>query len=267
MQPLEDYEDLLGELRRDTDAVVGDAELPHPVRSWIDGDLHGGGAVGRPEFDAIADEVLPQHREQGGVAHYLGHELGPLYDRTGLLDDGSEAGECGVQHPVELQEDAQIVGPAYPGEGQQVVDQDLQPLGAVDCEVDVLAAPLVQLVAVALLQELAERGHLAQRFLQVMGGHIGELLEIGVGAQEVGCLGIEVLSLAGRHRLGSVGTFQCLGKLIAHRLDVRRHGPQILGAGRLDAVAEIAPHHMPGGGAQAAQRLDDRVAQYQRQHG
>jgi len=80
-----------------------------------------------------------------------------------------------------------------------------------------------------------------------MGGHIGELLEIGVGPQQVGGLGIEVLGLPGRHFLGNAGAFQRLGQLAAHRLDVGSHGTQVPRAGRLDAAAEVAAHHMTGG--------------------
>ena len=71
------------------------------------------------------------------------------------------------------------------------------PLRAIDGEIDVLSAALVELVAVALLQQLAERGHLAQRFLQVVGGHVGELLQLGVGAAQLGGLGVQVGGLAG----------------------------------------------------------------------
>ena len=45
--------------------------------------------------------------------------------------------------------------------------------------------PAVELTAVAALQELAEAGDLAQRFLQVVGRDVGELLEVAVGPRQV----------------------------------------------------------------------------------
>ena len=56
---------------------------------------------------------------------------------------------------------------------------------------DVFDAALVELVAVALLEQLAERGHLAQRLLQVVRGDVGELLEFGVGAPQLDGLLVE----------------------------------------------------------------------------
>ena len=82
-------------------------------------------------------------------------------------------------------------GAADPGEGQQVVDQPLHALRAVDREPDVLVGPLVELPAVAALQELAEAGDLAQRFLQVVARDVGELLEVAVGPLQVAGLLVE----------------------------------------------------------------------------
>ena len=69
-------------------------------------------------------------------------------------------------------------------EGEQVVDQRLHALGAVDGEGDVLLAALVELSRVAALEHLAEARDLAQRLLEVVGGDVGELLELGVRALE-----------------------------------------------------------------------------------
>ena len=71
------------------------------------------------------------------------------------------------------------------GEGEQVVDQHLHAFGAVDGEPDVFGAALVELVAVPLLQQLAEGGDLAQRLLQIVRRDIGELLEFGVGPAQL----------------------------------------------------------------------------------
>ena len=88
-------------------------------------------------------------------------------------------------HPVKVDLGEAGGEPADPGERQQVVDQPLHPLRAVDREGDVLVGPLVELAGVAALQQLAEAGHLAQRLLQVVRGHVGELLQVAVGAGQL----------------------------------------------------------------------------------
>ena len=89
--------------------------------------------------------------------------------------------------------------PPDAGEHQQVVDELLHPLGAVDRELDVLLTALVELALVAALDELAEARHLAQRLLQVVRGDVRELLELGVRPAQV--LG---LLLDDRARLGGL---------------------------------------------------------------
>ena len=58
-------------------------------------------------------------------------------------------------------------------------------VGAVHGEANKLIGILVQLPPVALGQELGKAGHHAQGFLEVMGGHIGELLQFGIGAFQI----------------------------------------------------------------------------------
>ena len=133
------------------------------------------------ELHRVADEVLPHHRQQGRIADRPGaaaarpHDLG-----AGFLDRRREVVQGGVQGGVEVDLGRRGVEPPDPGERQQVVDQHLHALGAVDREADVLGSALVEFVAVALLEQLTERGDLAQWFLQIVGCDVGELLEFGV---------------------------------------------------------------------------------------
>ena len=76
-------------------------------------------------------------------------------------------------------QDRRALEPPDPAEGQQVVDQRLHPLGAVHGVLDVLVRPGVELADIAALEQLAEARHLAQRLLEVVRGHVGELLELG----------------------------------------------------------------------------------------
>ncbi len=91
-----------------------------------------------------------------------------------------------------------------------------------------LVAPIVELVAVALLQQLAERRDLAQRFLQVVRGDVGELLKLGVGAAQLGGLRVQVGGLAGRDGLrgaGVVSSASTSSLRIPRRRRRRRAGP------------------------------------------
>ena len=48
------------------------------------------------------------------------------------------------------------------------------------------SASCVELAPVAPRQELRVAGHHAQRLLQVVRGHVGELLQLAVGARQLG---------------------------------------------------------------------------------
>ena len=152
-----------------------------------------------PELDRVAEEVLPHHGQQGRVAVDGGKWLVGTHDvGVGVLDGGGQVVECSGQHCVEVDLGARGSKPPDPGEREQVVDQRLHPLGAVDREPDVFGASLVELVAVSLLQQLAERRDLAQRLLQIVRCDIRELLEFGVGPPQL-------LGLLGRTRSGRSG--------------------------------------------------------------
>ena len=121
---------------------------------------------------------------------------------------------CGLLHPPD------------PRERQQVVDQVLHALGAVHGEPDVLVRARVELAAVALLEQLAERRDLAQRLLEVVRGDVRELLELLVGAPQVG------LGVPQRGELGHDPR--------AHRLDVLGQLGDLARAGALDLALEVA---------------------------
>ena len=92
------------------------------------------------------------------------------------------------QHPVQDGADVRALGhlaSARAGVGQQVVDQPLHPRGPVGGEGDVLVGLGVQLSLAAVLQQAHEPGHHPQRLLQVVRGHVGELLQVLVGAGQV----------------------------------------------------------------------------------
>ena len=93
-----------------------------------------------------------------------------------------------AQHAVQDGADVRALGhraATGTGVGQQVVDQYLHPRGPVRGEVDVLVGLGVQLALAAVLQQAHEPGHHPQRFPEVVRGHVGELLQVLVGAGQV----------------------------------------------------------------------------------
>ena len=106
-------------------------------------------------------------REHRGLAHDRQHLL-DRHDRAGLLQRARERALGLGEHVVEI--DRFQIAAAAPDarEREQVVDQDLHPLRAVDREVDVLVGALVELAVVAALECLTEARDLAQRLLQIV---------------------------------------------------------------------------------------------------
>ena len=175
---------------------------------------------------------------------------GDLAARLGA--HGVEARRCGGRDGGQLHRHERGGGAPDPGEGQQVVDQSLHALGAVDGELDVLVGALVELPAVAALQELAEAGDLAQRLLQVVAGDVGELLEIAVGP-------LQLLGLLVEAAVDLLRGVELAQDVHAHRLDVLGELADLARSRRPDLVLHVAGHHVtdllgePGQRAQHAE--------------
>ena len=73
-----------------------------------------------------------------------------------------------------------------PGIGQELADEPLHPGRAIDGTSDELIGIGIEPALIGFRQELREAHHLAQRFLQVVRGHVGELLQLGVGPAQLG---------------------------------------------------------------------------------
>ena len=69
---------------------------------------------------------------------------------------------------------------------QQPVDQRLHPRGGALHPLEALAAGVVELVAALHLQAVAEGADLPQRLLQIVRGHVGELLQLAVRPLQLG---------------------------------------------------------------------------------
>ena len=146
VQPLEDHEDLVGVLRFDADAVVAAGELPQ-VGALVDGDapMCTRGASGAAELHPVADQVLEQLDQQARVAVDRRQRVVADHGRR-LRREPARAVVAPAPGPARGRpRRSRWPGPADPRERQQVVDELLHPLRAVDGELDVLVAPLVEL--------------------------------------------------------------------------------------------------------------------------
>ena len=153
------------------------------------------------------------------------------------------------------------VEPTGTREREEVVDQHLHTLGTVDRVADVLGAALIEFVAVALLEQLTERGDLAQRFLQIVGCDIGELLELGVGPPQLDCLLVE-------DRPGRTRRVEIVNDPLPHVLDIGRDSPDVFRPPWRDAFAEVALGDSPTRRGERGQRAGDRPShQHRQQHG
>ena len=172
------------------------------------------------------------------------------------LDRARDILDGQIEHPVEFDLGMGDVEPADAGERQQVVDEHLHAFGSVDGEPDVFGATLVELIAVSPFQELAERNHLAQRFLQIVRRHVGELLQFGVGSAQFDGLLVEYLGLLGQSRSRRTRFVEFGDDALAHVLDVATDGANVPRAGGHDPLAETATGDPP---ARRGQRPRGRV--------
>ena len=149
MQPLEDHEDPLRVFGRDPDAVIAEREQPllsFPTRRHRDA-----GGLLPGELQRVAEQVLEHRGEQRGLPQH--------YRQVARLDRGVRGPDRRAEVRPGLGEQhgagdllPPLGRPPHPAERQQVVDQLLHALGAVDGELDVLVGLLVQLARVAALQ-------------------------------------------------------------------------------------------------------------------
>src|SRR5699024_5067017 len=124
VQPLEDHEDSFRVLRFDTDSVV-DTAADAFVATTFDADVHARRVL-TPELHGVADEVEEHLGEQGAVTldggqRVVGDHCLDLFQASG------QAAERIPQSHVEV-DGGEILGPADPGKGQQVVDEGLHTL-------------------------------------------------------------------------------------------------------------------------------------------
>src|SRR3954453_4937600 len=228
---LEDHEDPAGVLLVDADPVVLAAEAPEAVVAL--GRQADDGRRVAAELDRVADQVLEPPPQPPRIPAHGGQRAG-LDRRAGLLDRRGEVGAHARDQLAAVDVAARQLAPPDAPERDPAVDQVLHPPRPVDGEFDVGVGALVELPAVALLQQLAEARDLAQRLLQVVRRHVGELLELLVGALEV----IALLDDPRAHRVHVGAEHHDPGRAAAgHRL------VELAGGDRAHACREPAQRH------------------------
>ena len=198
VQPLEDAEDALLVVALEADAVVGDGEGDHAGARAAGGlDAHDRAArSGRWNLSALPIRFCSSWRICVGSAVTVGSvpisTLPPVSSTRASRSSSDVAGDA-----VEVDRYVRLGVGGDAAEAQQVVDQDRHARGRVAHPPQVVLGLVVELLAEAALELVAEGLDLAQRLLEVVRGDGGELLELAVGALQldVGALELGVGAL------------------------------------------------------------------------
>src|SRR3954454_13807507 len=217
VQALEDAEHGVAVLFRDADAVVAHVEERRPVRALPPADLdpllrlvvvlHG-----------VDDQVLEDLADADAVGAHRGQRPGDAHlDLLLAQRDGQRVEDLG-HDLVEVDAVDGEVDAAQPGVLEERVDQRLHAAGTPHQGLQLGPPTAVELAAVILQQEAGEVVDLSQRLLEVVGGDVGEGIELLVALIE---LLVALLELPGA----------LLDPLLQHVL-----GPLQLGVAALDLV-------------------------------
>ena len=165
VEPLEQDEHPLAILGGDPDAIIADGERPCAILA-LGGDVNAQRSFG-PKLDGVADQVLEQLGQLGGVADD-GRE--GIVGQVGvtLVDRHPQAGFDTLEDRFEIDVLHLDVAPPGAGVREKVGDQRLHPPPTVHGVGDVPLGALVQLAAVPALQELEVADDGAQWLLQVV---------------------------------------------------------------------------------------------------
>ena len=246
VQPPERLEDALRVRRVHADPVVAHREAPHrAIALGVDADL---GVLAARELHGVADEVLKDATEVRSIGEHDGKRPYP-HARPAAFDRARKR----LERLRDGEPRAQRVGIEVPAPGarvlEQVADQGARlrrrAADAVDQVVTVLRPG-----AVAALEQLGVHRDRRQRRLQVVRGHRRELLELGVGAQQLGVRSLE-LGLAALERVG-------------HRVEAARELADLVVAVGRHARGEIAGRKLLGRLRDGHDRAHDRAPQVQR---
>src|SRR3954451_6906162 len=180
VEPVERLEDALGLSRVHADAIVGDREDRRvPLDLGADADDR----IALGELERVADQVEEDLTELADVAE----DHRQLLDgdiRIGLTDRPGQHLQCLGRDVLHLHRLVQQLTATGAGVLEQVADQGARlDGGGIDSLHELLAA--VQLLSVALLEQLGVHRDRRERRLEVVRGDGGELLELAVRALQL----------------------------------------------------------------------------------
>ena len=163
---------------------LSDTRNSHASSLALGGHLDARRVLG-PELDPVADQVLEQLAQLALVAPHARQ----LADRRRWRPPRRRSSACppSVSRTSSAHVDRAepVLRRAGARVGEQVVDQALHAVHAVDREPDELVRVRVELALVAARQQLHVARHHAQRLGEVVRGDVGELLQVGVRALEL----------------------------------------------------------------------------------
>ena len=183
MQLLEDREDLIGVLHVYADAVISDGEEPLVAPRIA---LHTNPHCWRlltSELNRVSNQVLEELDELCLITHYHRQRLfWQCNRRPALLDGGLEVVDGVLDDSLAVHRFECLTAARNAGVRKQVLDQLLHVLCPVDGVTHERVCFGTELPLVPALEESYCTRHRPERFLQVMGGNIGKLLEFRVRA-------------------------------------------------------------------------------------
>src|SRR5918994_4180999 len=171
MQALEDYKDPLQVLRLHAYTVIADREQPlsvPPFGSHVDLDR----SLAAAELDGVGEEVLEELYELALVAQHA-RQLTRRNLRTAILDCPHQVGARHVEDAPSIGRREGLAPRVHARIGQQVVDEDLHPVGAVHSVADELVGLDIELTLVAAGNKPGVTRYPAQTLLPVAGRHGG----------------------------------------------------------------------------------------------
>ncbi len=179
VQALKNDKDYVPVFVCDADAVIRHRKQP-PLTLLLRGDANDRSLL-TAKLDGISDQVLEELKELGPLCRNQG-KMVVCNDCTALFKHRLQIQQHLADNAIAVRRFAADSIVADSGIGQQIEYQGLHAHRTCNSIADVLVGVRVKLSLVALRQKLGIGCHHAQRFLQVVGGHVRELLQVPIGA-------------------------------------------------------------------------------------
>ena len=165
-------------------------ENAHGRRPSLGRHVDRGGSLAA-ELERVADQVLEDLRQQRRLAQDRGQRI--VRDPAPASSIGRRRLRQGASPQASSRSTGRAASPSRPtreNASRSLISCCIR-LAPSTANSMYWSARVVELAAVAALQELQKLRHLAQRLLQVVGGDVGELLQLGVGAAQIERLLVE----------------------------------------------------------------------------